>query len=338
MAKRDYYAVLGVNRDASDKEIKRAYRKLAKKYHPDTNQGNPQAEQKFKEVTEAYDILGDEKKRKLYDRYGFTAFEEGFGAQNAYGGAGTGYGNGFGGAGTTGGYGGYGGTGTYGGYGGGGAYREYHFEGDPGDMEDIFGDIFGGMFHGGKKGGSGFHYSGRRQRGADYRSEITITLEEAAFGCDKLLRLADGDGSGTMSLKVHIPAGIDEGKSIRLRGKGAPGARGAEAGDLLLEVHVAKKPGFERKGLDIYTTASVPFTTAVFGGETVVETLGGNVRCKIPAGMQSGGRIRLRGKGIVSMKDASIHGDQYVTIQIQVPRNLSEEAKRKLREYERIVA
>lgn len=341
MAKRDYYEVLGISRDADDKEIKRAYRKLAKKYHPDTNPGNGQAEQRFKEVTEAYNILSDEKKRKMYDQFGFAAFEEGAADGGAYGSrAGSGFG----------GFGGF--SGFQGKTGDSGNYREFHFEsGRDGNMDDIFGDIFGDMFRGaggfdGQRAGQGYrqgfrqNYSqgGFRSRGADWRSEVTVSFEDAAFGCDKVIRLSDPSGGNAQSLKVHIPAGIDDGKTIRLRGKGAPGANGGETGDLLLKIHVTEKTGFERKGMDIYTTASIPFTTAVFGGEAVVQTLDGNVKCKVPAGIQSGSKIRLRGKGIVSMKDASVHGDQYVTIQIQVPVNLSAEARRKLKEYEKIVA
>lgn len=351
MAKRDYYEVLGVSRDADEQTIKRAYRKLAKKYHPDTNPGNGQAEQRFKEITEAYNILSDEKKRKLYDQFGFAAFEEGAAGGGSYGARGK-----EGGFGDFGGFGGFSGGGGFGGFqgssGDSGNYREFHFEssGD-GSMDDFFGNIFGDMFQGTNQDGFGGRRSGRSyqqsygqnggnygQRGGDFRSSVTVSLEDAAFGCDKVIRLSDPSGGGVQSLKVHIPAGIDDGKTIRLRGKGAPAAGGGEPGDLLLEIHVAEKPGFERKGMDIYTTASIPFTTAVFGGETVVPTLSGNVKCKVPAGIQSGSRIRLRGKGIVSMRDASVHGDEYVTIQIQVPVNLSEEARRKLKEYEKIVA
>ncbi len=347
MAKRDYYEVLGVSRDADEQTIKRAYRKLAKKYHPDTNPGNGQAEQRFKEVTEAYNILSDEKKRKLYDQFGFAAFEEGAAGGGSYGSQ-----SGAGGFGDFGGFGGFSGGSGFGGFQGNstgnGNYREFHFEsGGDGDMGDIFGDIFGDMFggaksdrFGGQRSGRGYGPGGRSysQRGADFRSSVTVSLEEAAFGCDKVIRLSDPDGGHVQSLKVHIPAGIDDGKTIRLRGKGASGANGGETGDLLLEIHVAEKPGFERKGMDIYTTASIPFTTAVFGGEALVQTLSGSVKCKVPAGIQSGSKIRLRGKGIVSMKDASVHGDEYVTIQIQVPVNLSAEARRKLKEYEKIVA
>ena len=334
MAKRDYYEVLGVGRNADAKEIKRAYRKLAKKYHPDMNPGDKQAEQKFKEVTEAYNVLSDTEKKKLYDQFGFAAFEEGAAGGNSYGGnAGQGgFGQGFGGFDF--------------GRNGGGSYREYHFEN--GNMDDIFGDIFGDIFHG--KGAGGFQSQGsggfggrygggfggsRQRRGNDLQSEVTVSFEEAAFGCEKMLRLSDPEGAGKVqTLQIHVPAGIDDGKCIRLKGKGAPGYGGGPAGDLILKVHVEPKAGFERKGMDIYTTAQIPFTTAVFGGEAKVSTLYGDVMCRIPEGTQSGGKIRLRGKGIASMKDSSIRGDQYVTIQIQVPRALSPEAKMKLREFE----
>ena len=345
--KRDYYEVLGVSRNADEAQIKKAYRKLAKKYHPDTNAGDADAEQKFKEVTEAYTVLSDKEKRKMYDQFGHAAFD-----QNAGAGAG-GPGGGF--------------WRTYGGPQGG--YQEYHFEG--GNMDDIFGDIFGDIFHhgtggagrtsygagtggtshgraqsgaygsqGGFGGFGGFNSSDFRQKGGDVRAEVTVGFDEAAFGCDKVIRLQDpsNPNGGVQSLQVHIPAGIDTGKSIRLKGKGMPGVNGGEAGDLLLKVTVAGKPGYERKGMDVYTTVRVPFTTAVLGGEAVVQTLYGNVICKIREGTQSGSKIRLRGKGIVSMKDPSVHGDQYVTVEVDVPQHLSPAAKQKLREFEAVYA
>ena len=320
-AKRDYYEVLGVARDADAGTIKKAYRKLAKKYHPDTNPGDKQAEQNFKEVTEAYNVLSDPEKKKLYDQFGHAAFE----------GAGAGAGTG-----------GYGDFSGFGGAGNGG-YREYHFTGGGADMDDLFGDLFGDMFHGRRGAGfgkSGFQdsrfYSGRESgsaRGADLNTEVTVSFDEAAFGCGKLLNIRRDDGS-VQTLQVQIPAGIDDGQSIRLRGKGMPGRGGAQAGDLLMKVHVEQKPGFTRRGMDVYSTVTVPFTTAVFGGEAVVQTINGSVICQIQEGTQSGSRIRLRGKGIVSMKDASVHGDQYVTVQIQVPTDLTPEARQKLREFE----
>lgn len=348
-AKRDYYEVLGVSRDADENAIKKAYRKLAKKYHPDTNAGNAQAEEKFKEASEAYDILSDPEKRKLYDRFGHGAFD-GSGAADSQA-----YGNGYG-------FGGQGG-GSYRYQGSDGSYQEYHFEG--GDMDDILKNLFGGGFHGKQSGGfggrgffedddfqdggyhsSGFrsngfqnngYYSGFGQDGSDLQAEISISFDEAAFGCEKVINLAERGKTGekAKSLKVRIPAGIDSGKTIRLAGKGMPGNGGGKAGDLLLTVNVGTKPGFERKGMDVYTTVTIPFTTAVFGGEAVVETLYGKVLCKIAEGTQSGTKIRLKGKGIVSVKDSRVHGDQYATVQIQVPRDLNETAKSKLREYEK---
>ena len=369
--KRDYYEVLGVSRSADDNTIKKAYRKLAKKYHPDTNGGDPKAEQKFKEVTEAYNVLSDKEKRKLYDQFGHAAFDGSAPGAGAQGGA---YEGPF-----QGGFGGFGGF-EGGANGSNGSYQEYHFSGD--DMDDILKNMFGGGagnfrqgrtsdggtyysyssngntggrsqggFSGGFSGfgrggnGSGFGYgsgfgdgfgagSGYQSKGEDLHANVSITFDEAAFGCDKRITLTDGHG-GNKTLQVHIPAGIDTGKSVRLRGKGQPGIGGGQAGDLLLEVTVGSRPGYERKGSDVYTTVNIPYTTAVFGGEATVETLYGNVVCKIREGTQSGTKIRLKGKGIVSMKDPKVHGDQYVTVQIQVPTGLSEEAKQKLREFQR---
>ncbi len=324
-AKRDYYEVLGVARNADAGTLKKAYRKLAKKYHPDTNPGDKTAEKNFKEVTEAYNVLSDPEKKKLYDQFGHAAFD----------GSGAGQ--------TGGGFEGFSGFEGFRKEGNGG-YREYHFTGDHVNMEDIFGNIFGDMFHGQTEGfgGSGFHESSFRRgarggayrsRGEDLHTEVTVSFEEAALGCDKMLNLRDENGT-VQTLQVHIPAGIDQGQTIRLRGKGMAGRGGGEAGDLLMKVHVQEKPGFTRKGMDVYSTVTVPFTTAVFGGEAVVQTLGGSVVCRIQKGTQSGSRIRLRGKGIVSMKDPSVHGDQYVTLQIQVPVDLSPEAEQKLREFQ----
>ena len=329
--KRDYYEVLGVNKSATDAEIKKAYRKLAKKYHPDMNKDNPKAEELFKEVTEAYEVLSDKEKRKLYDQFGHAAFDEGVGQGGAYGAGGQGFGSGAGG---------FGGQGFRGGFSGGGGFGNgsFHFEGNPGDgyqeyyyTGDNLDDIFDGFF-----GGAGKKSRSRSRDGEDVLAKVEVSFEEAALGADKVIRFRTPDGR-EQSLQVHIPAGIDSGQKIRLKGKGMPGQDGGGAGSLLLEVTVQSKPGFERKGMDIYTTVEIPFETAVLGGETIVPTLNGRVSCKIKEGTQSGTKIRLKGKGIVSMKNPSQKGDEYAVIQIRVPRNLSADAKQKLQEYAKAV-
>ena len=349
--RKDYYKILGIDKNADENTIKKAYRKLAKKYHPDTNAGNAQAAEKFKQITEAYSVLSDPEKKKLYDQFGAAAFEAGFDPKAAAGGYG-----GFGGFG--GGFHGFsGGTGGFHGFSGdpNGGYQEFHFEGNPEDMDDIFGGMFGGMFggHGSRQkgtgsnnqsGGSGrssfhggFGSSGFQSRGQDVTSDLTVTFDEAAFGCDKIITLTGSDGH-KQTLKLHIPAGMEDGKSIRLQGKGGAGIGGAQAGDLLICIHVSEKPGFTRKGADVYTTANIPFTTAVLGGEAIIQTLNGRVSCHIKPGIQSGSKIRLKGKGVPSVKQPSVHGDEYVVIQIQVPKRLRPEAKQKLREYEKLAS
>ena len=311
--KRDYYEVLGIDRNASASEIKKAYRKLAKKYHPDTNPGDKEAEAKFKEVTEAYEILSDSEKKAQYDQYGHAAFEQGAGGFN------------------------------------GGGFGGFDFGGD---MGDIFENFFGGGFKkSGFRGGSGqngnfnngFHGNfrqnggfGNRQsyqtKGNDIHADIQVNFDAAAFGKKETIHLKDENGK-VQALEVNIPAGIETGQSIRLKGKGTPGYNGGTAGDLFLKVTVSEKPGFKRDGQDIFNTVTIPFITAVLGGDVTVPTIYGNVRCSIKPGTQSGSKLRLRGKGIVSMKNSSVHGDQYTTIEVQVPKNLSPKAKQKLREF-----
>ena len=316
-AKRDYYEVLGVDRKADESTIKKAFRRLAKKYHPDTNAGNADAEEKFKEITEAYDVLSDKEKRKLYDQFGHAAFSEGFDPNQARGFSGQGFGK----------------KGFY----RNGDGMEFHFEGgDMGDMGDIFDDLFGGAFRSGRTSGFGGGtrgYGNRTRKGEDLRAEITISFDDAAFGCDKQITISDPSGRQPQTLAVNIPAGIDEGKTVRLAGKGHPGMGGGKNGDLLLHVHVLEKPGFRREGMDVYTVVHVPFATAALGGVARVTTLYGDVECKIKEGTQSGSKIRLKNKGIVSMRNSKVHGDQYVTVEVLVPKHLNETAKQKLREY-----
>ena len=341
---KDYYEVLGVSRGAEEKEIKKAYRRLAKKYHPDSHPGDQQAEQHFKEISEAYAILGDPEKKKLYDTYGTAAFQEGFDpeAWKAYQSGGFGA-NGF----------------------DGGHYQEFHFEG--GSMDDILKNLFGGNKTGGF-GGSGFrknygeagprgfysgfgddHYAGAGaqggfagsgmhwdfggstpSKGSDLETEVTVRFEEAVFGCDRTITLKHPDGT-QKNLEVHIPAGIEDGKKIRLKGRGNPGSAGA--GDLYMKVRILPKEGYERKGADIYVTVDIPFTTAVLGGEAAVPTLHGPVACRIPAGTQCGSRIRLKGKGAPRMNDPSHPGDEYVVVRILVPKHLNSQEREALEQF-----
>ena len=310
MAKRDYYDVLGVHKQATDQEIKKAYRKLAKKYHPDTNPGDAKAEQLFKEVTEAYNVLSDEEKRKLYDRFGHAAFD-GSNPQDYAKRAGESF------------------RGTQSGN---GTHTEYYYTGN---MDDFFGDMFGSFFHGTNGSNSfgrdeGFDFG---DAGAyDVTGDITVSFREAALGCEKIISLED-DSIG--SLAVKIPAGISEGQSIRLKGKGRVGRNGKQ-GDLLIRVHIRKDSKFRRDGKDVYVTECVPFTTAALGGEADFDTLYGPVRCRVPAGSQSGSKLRLKNKGIVSMSNKNSYGDEYVTLQIRVPKNLTEKEKELLRELKEI--
>lgn len=262
MAKRDYYDILGVKKDSTKQELKSAYRKLAKKYHPDMNKDNPSAERMFKEITEAYNVLSDDEKRKIYDQIGESE------------------GNGF------------------------------RYEGN---MNDIFGEMFGDFFNKGK------NHAFMNDEDNDVVSEITVSFREAVLGCEKLLKF---DGTRQDTLSVRIPAGINEGQSIRLMGKGRTGY-GGQKGDLFLKVHIKNDARYTREGQDVYITQEVPYTTAILGGETEFETLYGPVQCKVPAGSQSGSKLRLKNKGIVSMRDKNKYGDEYVILKISVPKQIS---------------
>ena len=302
--KKDYYEVLGVKRNSDASEIKKAYRKLAKKYHPDSNKGDDYAAGKFKEINEAYDVLSDEKKRKMYDKYGDPNYDETMGNQGFYH------------------------TYTQGNDG----FHQYHFESGE-DIDDILKNFFGG--------GGGFHqrssegFKSYAKKGSDIQSSIEVTFEEAVFGAKKRIKLQKENGQ-TQTLEVNIPAGIANEKVIRLKGKGMKGRNGGESGDLLLKIIVHEKQGVKREGQDLYTTSYIPFSTAVLGGETKIHTIYGDVICQIQPGTQSGSKIRLRNKGVVSMNNPSVRGDQYVTIAIQVPRNISAEAKKKLKEFDQL--
>ena len=311
VANKDYYQILNIERTADEKAIKKAYRKLAKKYHPDSNPGNKEAEQKFKDVNEAYAILGDAEKRKLYDQYGTAAFQEGFDPNFAS----YAYREGFNGRDFTNGFNGF--NGSPFGKGFDGTWQGAHF--DTGDMDDLLKNLFGKTRQ-------------TSAKGADAQADLHIRLEEAAFGCEKMVTITNTEGV-RQTYNVKIPAGIEDGKKIRLKGKGAPGTHPGKEGDLYLKVHILPREGFERKGRDLYVTARIPFTTAALGGEARIPTLQGAVQCKIPAGTQSGSKIRLKGKGMASAKEHGTYGDEYAIIEIEVPKNLTDKQKELLRSF-----
>jgi molecular chaperone DnaJ len=287
VADKDYYDVLGVKKTAKDDEIKKAYRNLAKRYHPDKNKGNKEAENKFKEISEAYSVLSDKEKRQQYDRVGKEAF--------SYGGPG---GGGFdfaefmrnarGGGGRA----------------GGGGRRTTV------DFSDIFGDLFGG---------GGAEYEPGPKRGPDIEAETTIPFRDAVLGTTLDLQFSDGN-----KVKVKIPEGVSDGQRLRIRGKGAPGSSGGPPGDLQLIVHVQPHPFFERRGDDIYIELPIMIGEAIRGAEVDVPTIHGTVRAKIPPGTQGGQTFRLRGKGV---RKKSSTGDHYYKVQIAVPKNVPPDAQ-----------
>ena len=371
--KRDYYEVLGVDKNADDAAIKKAYRVLAKKYHPDTNPGDKEAEAKFKEASEAYAVLSDHEKRQKYDQFGHAAFD-------GSGGAGAG---GF----------------------------DFNFE-DMGDIfGDIFGGMFGGgrsqrNSNGPQKGG--MFGGGRSQRnsngpqkGANLRTSVRVTFEEAAFGCEKEIELTLKDecttchgtgakagttpvtctkcggkgqivftqqslfgmvrnvqpcpeckgkgkiikekcpdcyGTGYKSsrkkIQVSVPAGIDNGQSIRIRGKGEPGINGGERGDLLVEVVVSRHPIFERQDYTIYSTSPITFAQAAMGGDVRIKTIDGDVLFNIKPGTQTNTKIRLKGKGIPTLRNKQVRGDHIVTLIVQVPERMTAEQKEALKAFD----
>lgn len=292
--KRDYYEVLGVSKSASDDEIKKAYRKLAIKYHPDKNPGDKTAEAKFKEINEAHDVLSDKQKRARYDQFGHAGV----------GGAGFGGGNPFGGAGN-----------PFGGFNG----QTFNFEfGNGGMFDDILGSLFG------------FGANARRpRRGADMQVSVILTFEEAIFGTTKTVN-ANGE-----NIKVKIPAGIDDGMSIRLKGKGGPAPEGgSEPGDLYVRVRVKPHKSLTREGAIILSEHTIDMVDAALGCEVEVLTVDGPVVMKVPAGTQSGTPFKLSGHGVPFRADGD-RGPHIVTILVETPKNLSKRQKEILEEFKK---
>ena len=290
MSKRDYYEVLGVSKGASDDEIKKAFRKLAVKYHPDKNPGNKEAEAKFKEANEAYSVLSDKTKRARYDQFGHAGV----------GGAGAGDGgNPFAG---------------FGGFGG----QSFNFDFGGGGLDDILGSIFG--FGGGFRG---------TRRGRDYRTNTTIDFKEAIFGVTKTISV-DGE-----DVKLKIPAGIHDGQSIRLTGRGGPAPeQGGERGDLYVEVRVRADKHLTREGDLILSEVTISMVDAALGTEVDVETVDGTITMKVPAGTQPGTNFKLSGHGAPRL-GSSERGPHIVTIQVEIPKNLSRKQKELLQEFDK---
>ena len=356
--KRDYYEVLGVDRNADDAALKKAYRVLAKKYHPDTNPGNAEAEQKFKEASEAYAVLSDPDKRRQYDQFGHAAFEQGGGGAGGFGG----------------------------------------FDFNGGDMGDIFGDIFGDLFGGGRRRSanngpmqganvrasvritfeesifgcekelelnlkdecSKCHGTGAKPGTSPEtcpkcggRGQVVFTQQSLfgtvqnvqtcpeCHGTGKVVKekCPDCYGTGYISskkkIKVTIPAGIDNGQSIRIREKGEPGTNGGPRGDLLVEVIVGRHPIFQRQDMNIYSTVPMSFAQAALGGDIRISTVDGDIIYTVKPGTQTDTKVRFKGKGVPSLRNKNVRGDHYVTLVIEVPTKLSEEAKQALREFDK---
>ena len=319
---KDYYATLGVTKTSTEKEIKQAFRKLARKHHPDVNPGDKAAEAKFKEINEAYEVLGDPEKRKKYDELGanWRMYEQ---AQRA-GGAGPGgspfdadrWSVNFGG-------------------GQGGGYRTMTAD----EMRDLFGEedpfsdffrtFFGGAAepdHGRRSPRGGRAAQQRGRQGRDVEQTIDLSLDDAYKGTTRRLSIKHDGHSRTVD--VRIPAGVGEGSRVRVSGEGEHGSGGASSGDLYLRVHLTPDPRFERKGHDLHTKTRIPVTTAVLGGEAEVPNLGGKpVRLKVPAMTQNGQVFRLKGHGMPLVGKPGEHGDLYAAVEVELPRELSAEER-----------
>jgi len=316
MEYKDYYKILGVDKGASAKEIKQAFRRLARQHHPDVNPDDPQAEERFKEINEAYEVLSDPEKRGKYDQLGqdWQRFQRGGGRPGDYDWSRWATGQP-----------------------GQGVHVRY---GTPEDLEDLFGggspfsdffsQIFGGMggapgagMGGGSRGGpgAGYQYQPRLQRGRDYEQVVEITLQEAYQGTSRVLQ-KDGQ-----RLEVQIPPGARTGTRVRMSGEGAPGAAGAPAGDLYLRIDVLPDPRFERRDDDLYATVRTDLYTLILGGEVGVPTLSGNVVLTIPAGTQNGRTFRLRGQGMPRLRQPDQHGNLYAQVEADLPTHLSSEQR-----------
>ena len=284
----DYYKILGLEKNASAEDVRKAYRKLARKHHPDLNPNDKEAHKKFQQVNEANEVLSDPEKRKKYDQYGKDwqhagEFEKRSQQQRHYQ----------------------------------STRRDQEFGGDFGgeDFSDFFSSLFGG-------GGSTRSRSRQSKfRGEDYQSELHIKLRDA-YTTHQQMFTVNGK-----NIRITIPAGIENGQKIKLKGHGGPGINGGSNGDLYITFLIADDPQFKRLGNDLYTTSEINLYTAVLGGETTVDTLNGKVKLKIAPGTQNGTKVRLKGKGFPVYKQENLFGDLYITYQVKIPVNLTEKEK-----------
>lgn len=304
MSKPDYYSLLGVSRSATPEELKKAYRKLAMKWHPDKNPGNKQAEEKFKQISEAYDVLSDEKKRSAYDQFGHAG-AQGFG------------GGGFG-QGATGGFGGFGGRGGPRGAGGEG--------GDP--FQDIFSEVFGDIFGGKGHAGGGFSRGEKKVKGTDLRYTLNITMEESAQGCEKPIQFSRlrNNKEESARLMVTVPAGVRQGQRLKLREEGDSSSFGGPAGDLFVVINVQEHGLFVRQENDCLMDLPITFSDAMLGTAVDIPTMFGKAQIKIPPGTHSGQLFRLKGKGFAKVGGFG-SGDMLVKIIVDTPSHLSAEQK-----------
>jgi curved DNA-binding protein len=283
----DYYKILGLDKNASPDDIKKAYRKLARQYHPDMNPNNKEAHKKFQQINEANEVLGDPEKRKKYDQYGkdwkhAEEFEKARQQQRQYA--------------------------------GGGGSQTFTGDSEGGGFSDFFESLFGGMGSRGRQRETKF-------KGQDYQAELRLSLKEAYTTHQRTLTI---DGK---NVRITIPAGIEDGQKIRLKGYGAPGVSGGPAGDLYITFQIEDDPHFKRSGIDLHTTAAIDLYTAVLGGEATVNTLSGKLKLKVPPGTQNDAKVRVKGKGFPVYKQEGQFGDLYVTYKIKIPTHLSEKEK-----------
>jgi curved DNA-binding protein len=319
MEYKDYYQSLGVSRDADEKEIKRAFRRLAREHHPDVNPGDAGAEERFKEINEAYEVLSDPEKRNKYDRLGadWQRWQQAGGRPGGFDW----------------------GRWTTAAPGAGGQRVHVHY-GSPEDLGDLFGggssfsdffsQIFGGMGGGAAPGGFGSRARPRPRRGQDYEQKVEVSLREVYQGTSRVIQ-KEG-----RRIEVNIPPGARSGTRVRATGEGGPGTAGGEAGDLYLRVKVRPDPQFKRQGDDLHVTAPVELTTAILGGKAQVPTLNGSVMLTVPAGTQNGRVFRLRGKGLPRLRQPDQYGDLYAKIDVQLPTELTPRQQELFEELRRI--